>query len=147
MQDPGTPNQTQAGTDNKGECPVEPSTTVGLYDRSFKPLLVTPLRQERDVEFGPLTAAQALSEPLEREEESAYDPSATSSSRARSRVTWSPMSDVGLFEHEGRFLASGNNYLTGDGMNGRALLHYPLSLTVLIFPLRCARLRRWRVRD
>lgn len=51
-------------------CPSEPKTTIGLYDREFKPLLVEPLRREHDLEFGTLSAQEALSERSEKFEES-----------------------------------------------------------------------------
>eukprot|EP00966_Prymnesium_polylepis_P205129 4752930-Prymnesium_polylepis.1 len=59
-------------------CPAEPATVVGLYDSQFKPLLVTPLRRERDLEFGALSADEVLADPNEgREEASAASPGST----------------------------------------------------------------------
>ncbi|EOD11866.1 hypothetical protein EMIHUDRAFT_452328 [Emiliania huxleyi CCMP1516] len=93
-------------------CPVEPTTTVGLFSRQMDPLLLTPLLRE-------LAGGGGAVPPLE-----ALDPSSP-------RMAQSTLMDVGLFEYGGRYVASAQDYSTQ--MQG---FEMPLSERALVVPLR-----------
>ena len=120
-------------------CPLEPQTTIGLYDGQFRPLLVTPLRRERDLEFGPVPAEEALADPLDKWEEAYFDTGEYGTQRRpqmriRSKVTWSNMEDVALAEHEGRIWASAQDYSAESMHTGLAF--HSFAMTAFIIPLR-----------
>ncbi|KAL1498943.1 hypothetical protein AB1Y20_013464 [Prymnesium parvum] len=119
-------------TPREESCPAEPMTTVGLYDRAFEPLLVAPLRRERDLEFGRLSAEEALSDPLEAREESSQNYEGPRP--GRSKVTWSQMSDVGIVEHRGRFVATAQDYYAVPPKYPLAQSEFAMS--AFVFPLR-----------
>ena len=94
-------------------CPSEPGTTIGLYDRAFKPLAVTALLREYDASVTPPLATEAMR--VHVGEQRAYVAQfgrggRRSANASRKMVAWSTMTDMGLAEHGGRFFASAQEY-------------------------------------
>ena len=115
-----------------GWCPIEPPTTVGLYDRDFKPLLVTALRREHD--------NRTVNDIIEGDDVAYFSQFGSGSGSGvppgpPPLVEWSSMADIGLAEVDGHFFASGQDYYSTGGTDN-SFDKNTLSLSAVFFPLR-----------